>query len=228
MKILVTGATGFLGKHVIKYFNVKKLKTTAFNGDLRCQSSFTKGYYDYIIHIAALVDKKYWRDKQLFLVNVEGTRKIINYYKTSKVIFISSTDITNKPISPYSQSKLDAEKIVNKDKNNLIIRFPSIFGPGDKHKKIIPLLFDKYLNNGDCQLNNNDVNKYVFVTDAAKFILDNIDNIGLEVMEGVPVKNYDLDEMIKSICNINSRQILNNKHIDFFKKLKQCEDFYKK
>ena len=120
-----------------------------------------------------------------------------------------------------------AEKIIKKDKNNLIIRLPSIFGPGDKHKKLIPLLFNKYLNNGDCQLNNNDTNKYVFVTDAAKFIFDNINNSGLKEMGGMPVKNYELDGMIKSICNINGNQILNNKYIDFYENLKLCKDYYK-
>ena len=120
-----------------------------------------------------------------------------------------------------------AEKIIKKDKNNLIIRLPSIFGPCDKHKKLIPLLFNKYLNNGDCQLNNNETNKYVFVTDAAKFIFDNINNSGLKEMGGVPVKNYELDGMIKSICNINGNQILNNKYIDFYENLKLCKDYYK-
>jgi len=228
MKILITGATGFLGKHIFEYLNMEKVRITAFKGDLRYQSSFSNEYYDYIIHSAALVDKKYWDDKQLFSVNVGGTRNIINYYNNTKVIFISSTDITAKPTSPYSQSKMDAEEIIIENKNNLITRFPCIFGPGDRHNKLIPLLFNKYLNNGDCQLHNNDVNNYVFVTDAAKFIFDNIKNSGLVVMDGISVTNYELNGMIKSICNINGNHNLSNKHIDFYENLTKCKVYYKK
>ena len=68
------------------------------------------------------------------------------------------------------------------------------------------LLFNKYLNKGKCQLNNNDVNTYVFVTDAAKFIFENLKQNGLLVMSGTPVKNSDIDEMISSTLKNDNKE----------------------
>ena len=226
MRILVTGSTGFLGCNILDYLEKRNIIAFNFSGDLRNKSTFKAGEYEYIIHSAALVDKKYWDKDQLFLINVDGTKKLIDYYLKSKVIFISSCDIINKPKTPYSQSKHEAEKIVIQNNNNLIIRLPSIFGPGDQHKKIIPLLFNKYLNNGKFQLYNNHMNSYVFVKDVVKFIYQNLNKTGLLEMNGTSIPNYDLDKMIKSICNKGKKPVLKNKHIDFYANLKKCKNYY--
>jgi len=228
MKILVTGATGFFGRYIYEYLYSKKYSVHIFKGDLCDQSTFNQESYDCIIHSAALVDKIYWDSERLFSVNVDGTVNLIKHYRKSKIIYISSTDIITKQETPYSISKMNAEKEVIENNNNLIIRLPSIFGPGDNHEKIIPLLFNKYLNKGKFKLFNNHINEYVFVSDAVKFILNNINNTGLVTMEGISVRNYELNEMIKSICTININHNQYDQYDDFYNKLGKCKDYYLK
>ena len=76
MKVLVTGATGFIGKWVMKELGANEHTAVAFSGDVRDKSTFPKGAFDVIIHLAAKVDKKFWRSNDLYKVNVGGTKII--------------------------------------------------------------------------------------------------------------------------------------------------------
>jgi len=55
-----------------------------------------------------------------------------------------------------------------KKTNTLIIRLPSIFAPEQRQRKLIPLLFKKYCQNGKCTVNNDDLGEYIYVEDAAQ------------------------------------------------------------
>ena len=53
MKILVTGSTGFVGKHLIKRLKEEKVEVTEINSlNFDTMWSLEKNSYDYIIHLA--------------------------------------------------------------------------------------------------------------------------------------------------------------------------------
>ena len=107
---------------------------------------------DVIFHLAASLD--YFGDKKkLFRVNVEGTVNLLNLAVKNgikKFIYISSIEAMGmieknnipadenlicKPVSPYGESKLEAERQVknlSKEKNlsSVILRLGNVYGPG--------------------------------------------------------------------------------------------------
>jgi len=90
-KILITGSTGFLGEHLVKYFQNKGYEVIEINhkgfiylshGNIPGEPPLTK--VDYIIHCAVKTEPgNYCRTKQgeQFLINTEITNTILNYWK---------------------------------------------------------------------------------------------------------------------------------------------------
>ena len=172
MRILVTGATGFIGTHIVnallnknKYEVValarnpdkaKKLEEIGVEvkfGDITNKKSIegvTKDI-DTIIHLAAHM-RFHTKWEKLFSTNVAGTLDLAEdaiKNGVSHFIYASSTEAIgpvktvpadeNHPYNPayqYGISKMMAEKILNKLKNekNLpvtILRPTGVYGPGD-------------------------------------------------------------------------------------------------
>jgi len=156
--ILVTGATGRIGKHLVKALLNKGKKVRVFirkrmtefenvetfYGDLLDKESLKKAVegIDTIFHLAAVVDYTAPEDL-MFKVNVIGTKNILDVFKGDKFIYLSSTavlskkikDLTadeNTPYKPsnfYGKTKTEAEKIV-KEENGIIVRSSDVYGPG--------------------------------------------------------------------------------------------------
>lgn len=222
MKILVTGATGFIGKWVMKELGASEHTAVAFSGDVRDKSTYPKGPFDVIIHLAAKVDKKFWRSNDLYKVNVGGTKNIVEHYSNSKVVYISSADVEKKTLSEYAKTKKKAENIVLSNSKNLVIRPPSIFGPGDKHDKLITRLFKKYMENGVCEIYNDDENEYMYVGDVVGHIVAGMDYQGISRPRGFKIKNLDLDTMIRAICLGEKIPDLTPEEQKFFSNLEHC------
>ncbi len=121
MKVLVTGATGFLGEYIVKELSEKGYKVIAFGRneekgrDLSrryIHTSFIKGNFeniddlknideniDYIVHAGGL-STVWGKWKDFYNSNVKGTENIIRFCKESdikKLVFISSPSIYAKP-----------------------------------------------------------------------------------------------------------------------------------
>ena len=157
-KILITGATGRIGKHLVnalvkngekvrvlvKGGTVENENVEVFYGDLLNKDSLKKAAegVDVIYHLAAMVD--YLASKDLmFNVNVIGTKNLLEVSKAKKFIYLSSTAAMGKklkeipanentPCHPsdfYGQTKLDAEKLV-KGAGGIIIRSADVYGQG--------------------------------------------------------------------------------------------------
>ena len=171
MTTLVTGATGFIGTHLIKALvnegrdvrcltrtpdNKKKIEALgaeAFVGDLLKTNSLSaalKGV-NVIYHLAGEVYSRNVKD--YVAVNVAGTQNLLECCRNNGIgRFIHCSSIAAagpnpdkntlltenlpcNPITPYGQSKLEAEKIVLHYYETfklpvVIIRPPTVYGPG--------------------------------------------------------------------------------------------------
>ena len=83
MKILITGATGILGKELKKIFpqSLSPTRNELDVTDIQSVENFlTNNEYDVIIHTAALTSVRKCEDeKQLcWLTNVQGTKNLVN------------------------------------------------------------------------------------------------------------------------------------------------------
>ncbi len=172
MRVLVTGATGFIGSHLVPALLARgwsvcclarttSRKPTEFEqhvqwviGDLLDRESLikaTKGV-DAVIHLAGVIKA---RNPETFTkVNVSGTRNLLEALISSEsssptYVFISSQaaqgpspsrlplpeNAPARPISRYGWSKLQAEEVVLKYKDQLqwvILRPCTVYGPGDR------------------------------------------------------------------------------------------------
>jgi nucleoside-diphosphate-sugar epimerase len=145
LRILITGSTGFIGRHLLERLeenrnyeifclnkNPGHSKSAKFiSGDITDEESLKKiPRVDVAIHLAAL-KYHYENGKEMYRVNVEGTRNLLKYVKCKQLIF-SSTVVAADPHDDYGKSKSMCEKIIRNSRvNYTILRFSAIFGNDD-------------------------------------------------------------------------------------------------
>lgn len=145
MKILITGSSGFVGKHLVKKLseNHKIVRYDLVNGqDVLNEKLLSQKLknVDVVIHLAAFISamESWKKPVEYFRNNALGTASVVNCaikMEVKKIIFFSSAAVKAKPLTPYAVSKISAEKILDlyKDKiNTVIVRPENIYGPGQK------------------------------------------------------------------------------------------------
>jgi nucleoside-diphosphate-sugar epimerase len=77
MRILITGASGFIGAQVAAELRRKGAEVLAFEGDVRDRGAVERAVRECeaVVHAAALYT--YEHSDAMFAVNVEGTRNVI-------------------------------------------------------------------------------------------------------------------------------------------------------
>src|SRR3989344_926676 len=173
MKILVTGASGFVGKNLIKHLNKYDINILSrkkifgdgvFVGDLFDKKILLDASkVDVVIHLAGI------SDGNVYKINYEGTKNLIDACtenRVKKFIFISSYDAVLN--TDYGKSKSKAEMYLkNSGLNYIIFRPTVIYGrnnkkdigrlikliklgvapiPGDGNFKLQPLFVDDVVN----------------------------------------------------------------------------------
>ncbi len=159
MIIAVTGATGFVGRHVMQQFiqagrNVRALardpaklpvaaSVTPVQGDLNDRNALAelcKGA-SAVLHIAGAISGS---ATDMLRVNAEGTAALLNAADRAgvrRVVHVSSLAAREPDLSPYGLSKARGEQAVHaasRSLQTLIIRPPAVYGEGDA--ATLPLL----------------------------------------------------------------------------------------
>jgi len=229
MKILITGADGFIGKALCKYYDKNKIVYERFTGDVTDLETFPKESFDIIIHSAALIThKKTWSEGHLEKVNIGGTENIITAYPNAKIVYISTTDVSKEPLTAYAATKLKAEELVKRNVNNLIIRLPSVFGPNQKQDKLIPRLIRHYYSGEPCVVSSDDIREYAYVEDVAEEIADDSLKQGIITLKGIRIRNFRIKEIIESIYHGNQAPSSSEEEQNFINQLNDCCIEYKK
>jgi len=145
MKILITGSSGFVGKHLVNLLSKKHqiVEYDLVNGqdvlDEKLLTSKLLGV-DLVIHLAAFISATESWDKPMEYMrnNTLGTLSVVTCgvkAGVKKMIFFSSAAVKSSPLTPYAVSKINAERILElyKDKINIVVVRPeNIYGPGQK------------------------------------------------------------------------------------------------
>ncbi|MCY7348634.1 MAG: NAD-dependent epimerase/dehydratase family protein [Pyrinomonadaceae bacterium] len=104
MKILVTGGSGFLGSHFVKFFGADDFSRRSGFDVLNMQDAQKVKDYDVVIHLAALLDKSPDAAEMSFLTNVEGTVNLLRSMNENAVfIFASTKDVYGRFADNYSE-----------------------------------------------------------------------------------------------------------------------------
>ena len=150
MKIALTGATGFAGRHALASLLEAGHQVTALargaavdlpgaaivSGDLASREALdrlTEGA-DAVVHLAgALIGLT---PADYFATNAEGTARLAEAAAKNGVrrfIHVSSLAAREPSLSPYAASKRAGENIVARlMPGALVVRPPAVYGPGDK------------------------------------------------------------------------------------------------
>lgn len=149
MKILLTGASGFIGGHCLSSFGRNNVEIYPRNGCFEIKE------VDSIIHCAGISDDKIVKGdtELLYKVNTELTIDLFDKFLHSNAnvfIFLSSVKAVSEhtsllmneldamnPLTHYGKSKLLAEKyilskVIPEGKRVYILRLPVVYGPGNK------------------------------------------------------------------------------------------------
>lgn len=154
--ILVTGATGYLGKKIIDKLEHSEVIGISRTGRSACARHVNCDILDLapdaipepvstIIHTAAVKNSK---SRDLFSTNIAGTGKVIEFAKAKNinhVIFISSSCTQLEKKNRYALSKVKAEElVVSSGLPYTIIRPNYIYGPGNSQFRLIVSMVKKF------------------------------------------------------------------------------------
>lgn len=149
MKVLVTGASGFLGKYILSVFKTEdnlvdtigRSSNSTIVADISKALPILKENYDLVIHVAGkahIIPKTEAEKQEFYDVNLNGTKNLIKALKSTPeyFVFISTVSVYGldfgynviestplNAIEPYGKSKVMAEQIIKVwgEKENITI-----------------------------------------------------------------------------------------------------------
>lgn len=192
---LITGSSGFIGKHLKKALSLKDIKVIDFslenNQDVTDPDSFKDlPKVDLVFHLAAVSGyKSSNKDTSLaYKVNVGGTTNVLEYSRKvgAKVIFPSTyvydkpykgkkneSDKT-KPTTHYSMTKFLGEDLCRFYSrlfkvDTLILRTSNVFGKGQDNIYLVPVVLSHILENHQFELTKPDVERsFIYIDDLVE------------------------------------------------------------
>ncbi len=193
MKILLTGASGFIGKSLIKKLRNKHAigyipHKLLYTSNLKIQLSLFKP--DIIIHAAAYGNMSWHAQDKCVIKNVTATQNLLEASKDIDyklfINFGSSSEYghTQKrmredqkcnPQSPYAISKLTTTLLTDfyakkYNKKNITVRPFSIYGPGEDNRRLIPTLINALRRDIAVNLDGFAYHDWVYIDDLVSFI----------------------------------------------------------
>ena len=217
-KIILTGASGFVGKNLLKFFKKKKIDLIKVQSEKILKQNINFKNVSHILHVGFDMRKKN--------ININKQLKImknicqIGLDNNIKVIFLSSSSYgkkNNRKIiikSKYHEAKNICEKyLIQKSKNNLkyiILRVFNLYGPGQKKGYIISdaLLRLRKNKNKKIEIKNNQNSRdFIFIDDLVSAIFNcikyKVNNKILEVGSG---KSYSVKFIYKKIADLLNKK----------------------
>lgn len=211
MKISITGATGFVGSHLVKSLKMLGHEVVALFCDVCDKSDLLKllsdGNYDIIFHLASAIPKRKKIDEQtqltMYSTNVIGTENVLNcaWKLNTRMVYLSSlavcsggdwhhpvTEDEAVPGDYYSQTKLMGEVLAEHYRRHfefsiISVRLASVYGPGDRHKFVIPYFLDRVFSGEDIFIHGKGerIMDFIYIDD----VVDGIIKAGLSDKVGV-------------------------------------------
>lgn len=226
--ILVTGAGGFIGKHLVARLRQIGYTTYTLYDDLditMCELIYEE--VDHVFHLAAktFVPLSWTETFDFYNVNIMGTVKVLEFCRKNKcsLTFISSyvygtpeTMPINeshplKPNSPYNHSKLLAEELCHFYASQFqlqitILRPFNIYGPHQDEPFLVPALINQLLDKDTLTMEVMDLEPrrdFLYVDDLIEAMILTIENDKFGVYNVASGYSISVEEMIKTLLNVS-------------------------
>ncbi|MEW6605942.1 MAG: capsular polysaccharide biosynthesis protein CapF [bacterium] len=235
MKILVTGAKGFIGKNLIaelKNQGYKEIYEYDLNSSLQDLDKYTKDC-DYIFHLAGVNRPK--EQKEFLEGNFGFTSVLLDLLKKNqnRCPITLSSSIQATLDNPYGISKKAGEDLliaysIENDVKVLVYRFPNVFGKWCKpnYNSVIATFSYNIANNLPIQINDqNVVMNLIYIDDLVKELLralNSKENMNDYFCYVEPVYSVSIKEIVDLLYKFkSSRENLSipNTEDEFIKKL---------
>jgi UDP-glucose 4-epimerase len=154
MRVLVTGATGYIGSHVCKLLKQHGHYVVAWDINIHGEyndisaycdeystcdvTRFCWGSYDAVVHLAgrSVVPDSLREPTEYYRVNVMGTANLLDKVETPHVVF-ASTSSAWEMASPYARSKVAAEDVIKEKAHGYtIFRFFNVSGTDGVNRQL--------------------------------------------------------------------------------------------
>lgn len=235
MKLLITGAKGFLGKNLVWFLRQNKEYTILeYDVDNRDELFSYLPEADWIFHLAGVNRPKNVEDYKVG--NFELTETITNQLqklnKKTSIVFSSSTQASLN--NPYGESKKKAEDVLRKyhEKTKApvyIFRFPNLFGKWSKpnYNSFVATLCHNISRGKEIFIDDrNKILELVYADDAVKDLADLLINPSKVGVDGFcQISNITkislgfLEEKLLQFKNSRETLLLPDFSDDFTKKL---------
>ena len=199
-EILVTGATGFIGRYLVKALEARGhvvRSHSSRDGDIaNCRLPIDG--VDHVFHLAAktFVPESWTNPRDFYSANVMGTVNVLEHcrHKQTPLTLVSSYvygQPQRLPISedhplgannPYAHTKVVAEEVgrfyeMDFGMRVVIVRPFNMYGPGQTPPFLIPTIVDQALDSSASEIRLKDLRPrrdYVYVDDAIELLLATI------------------------------------------------------
>lgn len=196
-EILVTGATGFLGGHLVPALESRGYAVRAHSsrdGDIVACALPIEGV-EHVFHLAgkSFVPDSWTNPQAFYQVNLMGTLNVLEHcrrYGTPLTLISSyvyghpqrqpiAEDHPREAFNPYAQSKIFAEDLARFYEMHfglrvVIVRPFNLYGPGQKAPFLIPVIVGQALDPATSVIRLKDSRPrrdYLYITDAIEFLL---------------------------------------------------------
>jgi len=221
MKILVTGADGFLGRNTVAHMQKQGHNVTGFTHDVEKNLPFER--FDVLFHFAAFVggrkgiDNNHWEiaknielDRVTFQWAEKFCKKIV--YPSSCAAYplrlqqsigtpMQEDDFGEKTFDLYGLSKLVAEQMLkNINIPAMVVRPFSIYGPGQDLDYPLPAIIQR-AKNGECSVwgSGTQTRDWVYIDDAVRIfekLAHRKESVTVNLGTGIPVTFKEVAETI--------------------------------
>lgn len=230
MKILITGANGFIAKNLISGLKDHEVIGIArqhldLNNRIEVDRFFKYNSFDIVIHCAISGGKRQivdgpevlWENLSMFynlLNNKSKFKKLINLASgaeldRSQQINLIYPDFKDKyPLDYYGMSKNIISRLVDSEKNMHNIRIFNVFGHNEDDHRMIKSSIKKYISKKDIVIHQDKLMDFFYIEDLISLINYYIDNNSFpKDINAVYKTKYHLSDIAEIINNLSDYKV---------------------
>lgn len=194
MDVVLTGASGFVGQHLLRALRrTPGMSVAPLVGDVRDPGTYASAARaDIVYHLAAMPQTV--RDPvTAWEVNATGTLRVLEWMRGTRggrLVLVSSSHVygkprvtrideqhTTEPVAPYGATKLAAEALARAYSasygiETVIVRPFNMYGPAQSRGFLVPDILHQLREGGSLVLGNPEpVRDFTYIDDAIEFLV---------------------------------------------------------